>query len=286
MNSLKVFLLMVALLALFMWVGYMFGGTNGMIIAFAIATIMNLLTYWYSDKMVLKMYRGRQVTEADHPRLYRIVKNVATKAMLPMPKVYIIPTQGPNAFATGRNAEHAAVAATEGILELLGDDELEGVIGHEMAHIQNRDMLVGTIAATFVGAIGILASIARWGAIFGGYSRDNDRGGLFGLLAIAIVAPIMGMVLQAAISRQREFKADAEGGRITGKYLALASALQKLHRSPVRMNLDKHPATANLMIANPISGRGLTSLFSTHPPVEKRIERLRAMAQQGVYQSY
>ncbi len=286
MNSLKVFLLMVALLALFMWVGYMFGGTNGMIIAFAIATIMNLVTYWYSDKMVLKMYRGRQVTEADHPRLYRIVKNVATKAMLPMPKVYIIPTQGPNAFATGRNAEHAAVAATEGILELLGDDELEGVIGHEMAHIQNRDMLVGTIAATFVGAIGILASIARWGAIFGGYSRDNDRGGLFGLLAIAIVAPIMGMVLQAAISRQREFKADAEGGRITGKYLALASALQKLHRSPVRMNLDKHPATANLMIANPISGRGLTSLFSTHPPVEKRIERLRAMAQQGVYQSY
>jgi heat shock protein HtpX len=286
MNSLKVFLLMVALLALFMWVGYMFGGTNGMIIAFAIATVMNVLTYWYSDKMVLKMYRGRQVTEADHPRLYRIVKNVATKAMLPMPKVYIIPTKAPNAFATGRNAEHAAVAATEGILELLGDDELEGVIGHEMAHVQNRDMLVGTIAATFVGAIGILASIARWGAIFGGYSRDNDRGGLFGLLAVAIVAPIMGMVLQAAISRQREFKADAEGGRITGKYLALASALQKLHRSPVRMNLDKHPATANLMIANPISGRGLTSLFSTHPPVEKRIERLRAMAQQGVYQSY
>ncbi len=286
MNSLKVFLLMVALLALFMWVGYMFGGTNGMIIAFAIATVMNLLTYWYSDKMVLKMYRGRQVTEADHPRLYRIVKNVSTKAMLPMPKVYIIPTQAPNAFATGRNAEHAAVAATEGILELLGDDELEGVIGHEMAHVQNRDMLVGTIAATFVGAIGILASIARWGAMFGGYSRDNDRGGLFGLLAVAIVAPIMGMVLQAAISRQREFKADAEGGRITGKYLALASALQKLHRSPVRMNLDKHPATANLMIANPISGRGLTSLFSTHPPVEKRIERLRALAQQGVYQSY
>jgi heat shock protein HtpX len=277
---------MVALLALFMWVGYMFGGTNGMIIAFAIATVMNLLTYWYSDKMVLKMYRGRQVTESDHPRLYRIVKSVATKAMLPMPKVYIIPTQGPNAFATGRNAEHAAVAATEGILELLGDDELEGVIGHEMAHVQNRDMLVGTIAATFVGAIGILASIARWGAIFGGYSRDNDRGGLFGLLAVAIVAPIMGMVLQAAISRQREFKADAEGGRITGKYLSLASALEKLHRSPVRMNLDKHPATANLMIANPISGRGLTSLFSTHPPVEKRIERLRALAQQGVYQSY
>jgi heat shock protein HtpX len=286
MQSIKVTIMMLGLMLLFMSLGYMFGGQSGLIIAFVLAAGMNFFTYWFSDKMILRMYKAREVSEADHPRLYRIVKRVAQKARLPIPRVFIVPTRAPNAFATGRNKENAAVAATEGLLELLTDDELEGVIGHEMAHVQNRDMLIGTVAATFAGAIGIIASIARWGAIFGGFSRDNNRGGAFGLLATAIVAPIIALVLQMAISRQREYKADAESGRITGKYLPLASALNKLHRSPVRLNLDKRPATANLMIANPLSGRGLAAMFSTHPPVEKRIERLKEQSQRAPYQYY
>jgi heat shock protein HtpX len=285
MNTLKVSLLMILLMALFMTLGYLFGGQNGMVIAFILASVMNFFTYWYSDKMVLKMYRARPVEEKDYPKLYRVVKRVATNAMIPMPKVFIVPLKAPNAFATGRNKEHASVAVTEGILEILNEDELEGVIGHEIAHIQNRDMLLGTVAATFVGAIGILASIARWGAILGGFNRDNDRGGGgIGLLVTAIVAPLIALILQSAISRQREYKADAEGSRITGKHLALASALDKLHRAPVRLNLNSHPATANLMIANPLSGKGLSSLFSTHPPFEKRIARLKQLAQDHLYQ--
>lgn len=287
MNGVKVAVLMIGLMALFMWVGYMFGGQNGMLLAFLIACVMNFATYWFSDRVVLAMYRGRQITEPDHPRLYRIVKEVATiRAMLPMPRVYIVPSKGPNAFATGRNAEHAAVAVTEGLLELLNDDELAGVIGHEMAHIQNKDMLIGTVAATFAGAIGILASIARLGMIFGGYSRNENRGGGIGLIIAAIVAPIAAVLIQMAISRQREYKADAESGRLTGQYRSLASALEKLHKAPVRLNLDNRPATAHLMIANPLSGRGVTSLFSTHPPVEKRIEKLRKLAEESIYQGY
>ena len=278
--------MMIALMVIFMWIGYLVGGQGGMILAFVLASGMNLFSYWFSDKLVLKMYRARAVTEADHPRLYRVVKRVVTQAMIPMPAVYIVPTKGPNAFATGRNKEHAAVAATEGLLEMLTEDELEGVIGHEIAHIMNRDMLIGTIAATFAGAIGILASIARWGAIFGGVSRDNDRGGGVGLLVAAIVGPLMAMLIQMAISRSREYRADEAGGKITGKPLALASALGKLHRSPVRMKLDDRPATANLMIVNPLSGKGLSSLFSTHPPVEKRIERLQQLAQEAPYHNY
>ena len=287
MNALKITILMLALMALFMWVGYLLGGQNGMFTAFIVAAVMNFLSYWYSDRVVLAMYRGRQINEADHPRLYRTVKEVATvQAMMPMPKVYIVPSRSPNAFATGRNAENAAVAATEGLLELLNDDELKGVIGHEMAHIQNRDMLIGTIAATFAGAIGFLSFMARWGAIFGGYSRDDNRGGGIGLLAAAIVAPLAAALIQMAISRQREYKADEKSGRMTGKYLALASALEKLHKSPVRLDRNQRTATAHLMIANPLSGRGLTSLFSTHPPVQKRIERLQKLAQESIYQGY
>jgi heat shock protein HtpX len=283
MNTVKVFILMLALMVLFTWVGYLVGGQNGMVLAFLLACGMNFFSYWYSDKIVLTMYRARPVTESEHSRLFSVVKRVATKAMIPMPKVYIVPTKAPNAFATGRNVEHAAVAVTEGILEILTEDELEGVIGHEIAHIINRDMLIGTIAATFAGAIGILAAIARWGAIFGGYSRDNNRGGGIGLLVAAIVAPLVAMIIQMAISRQREYKADAQSGRITGKYRELASALEKLHKSPIRLNLDQRPATAHLMIANPLSGRGFSALFSTHPPVEKRIENLRKLAEQSIY---
>lgn len=288
MNAMKVAILMGLLMAIFMWLGYQFGGQAGMLIAFLVTAAMNFFTYWYSDKMILKMYRAQQVDEQSHPRLYRIVKRVATAAMIPMPKVYIVPSRGPNAFATGRDVEHAAVAATEGLLEMLTDEEIEGVMGHEVAHITNRDMLIGTIAATFAGAIGWIAHMAQWGAIFGGVGRsdDDNGGGMVGALVTAIVAPIAAMLLQMAISRQREYKADAEGGRITGKYLSLASALEKLHRAPIQMNLDQRPATAHLMIANPLSGKGLASLFSTHPPVQERVKKLKELATMGAYQGY
>ena len=284
MNSLKIVMLMMFLMVLFMGIGYLVGGQHGMVLAFVLAATMNFITYWFSHKFVLRMYRAREVAESDHPRLYRVVKRVAAQAMMPMPRVCIVPSRAPNAFATGRNPEHAAVAVSEGLLEILTEEELEGVIGHEMAHIQNKDMLLGTVAATFAGAIGILASIARWGAIFGGYGgRHGNRDGLVGLLAAAIVAPLVAVLLQTAISRQREYKADAEGGRITGRYMPLASALEKLHHSPVQLNLDRRPGTANLMIVNPLSGKGLTALFSTHPPVEKRVSQLRKLAQQAPY---
>jgi len=284
MNSLKVTGMMVGLMVLFMSLGYFFGGQNGLVLAFVLAAAMNFFAYWFSDKMVLRMYRAREISAVDHPRLFRTVENVIQQVSMPMPRVYIVPTRAPNAFATGRNEEHAAVAVTEGLLELLSDEELEGVIAHEISHIRHKDMLIGTVAATFAGAIGIIASIARWGALFGGYSRDGNRGGGIGLLVTAIVAPLVAIVLQTAISRQREYKADAEEGRTTGRYLPLASALQKLHRSPARMNLEKNPSTAHLMIANPLSGRGLSALFSTHPPVEKRIKRLEEMSRQAPYQ--
>ena len=287
MSSFKVFILMMAMMALFVGVGYLVGGQNGMVMAFLLAIVMNFVSYWFSDKIVLKMYRAREISAADHPRLWRVESRVAVKAdNMPMPKVYIVPSKGPNAFATGRSMEHAAVAATEGLLEMLNEDELEGVIGHEIAHIRNKDMLIGTIAATFAGAIGILASIARWGAIFGGYSRDNNRGGGIGLLVAAIVAPLVAMIIQFAISRQREYKADAIGGRITGKHMALADALEKLHRSPVRLNLDERPATAHMMIVNPLSGKGISSLFSTHPPVAERVKRLRESYTKSIYEGY
>ena len=284
MNTLKVTFLMLILILLFSYLGFYFGGQNGMIIAFLIAAGMNFFSYWYSDKIVLKMYKARQITEADHPRYYSIVQNISNVAIVPMPKVYIVPSKAPNAFATGRNAEHAAVAVTEGLLGILDDGELEGVICHEFAHIVNKDMLIGTIAATFAGAIGIIATIARFSAIFYGGGRDNNRGGLFGLLIAAIIAPIVALIIQTAISRKREYKADETGGRFTSKYKELASALGKLNRAPIQMNLDKKPATAHLMIMNPLSGKGFASFFSTQPPVEKRIERLHKLANQTYYQ--
>ncbi|MDH4158209.1 MAG: M48 family metalloprotease, partial [candidate division Zixibacteria bacterium] len=233
-------------------------------------------------------YRARPISEVDHPRLYRVVNRVATQAVMPVPKVYIIRSKAPNAFATGRNADHAAVAATEGLLQILSEEELEGVMGHEVAHILNRDMLIGTITATFAGAIGLLAYIVRWGAFFGGYGygRDAHRGGGIGQLLAALVAPLAAVIIQAAISRQREYKADAQGGSLTGKYLALASALDKIHKAPTRFAIEQHPSTAHLMIANPLSRRSFSSLFSTHPPVEKRIARLEKLSQQSIYSGY
>jgi len=280
MNTLKVSFLLVVLTMVFIGIGYLFGGQQGMILAFGLAVAMNFFSYWFSDKIVLKMYRARPADENKDARLLRTVRIVSQRAYLPMPRVFIIPTQAPNAFATGRNKDHAAVAVTEGILQLLADDELEGVIGHEMAHVKDHDILIGSVVATIAGAIGILAAMARWAAIFGlGGGRADDRGGNpVALLAMAIVAPLAAMIIQMAISRSREFKADKIGSGFTGKPLALASALEKLHRAPVQLNLDKRPNTAHLFIANPLSGKGIARLFSTHPPVEERIQRLQSYA--------
>ncbi len=288
MNFMKVAFLMALLIALFMGIGYLVGGQAGMMIAFIFAVVMNFGSYWFSDKLILKMYRTRPITENDNPRLYRVVRRVSTAANIPMPKVAIIPTRAANAFATGRNVQNATVAASEGLLEMLNEDELEGVMGHEVAHVVNRDMLIGTIAATFAGAIGMLASMAQWAAILGTGRSDERGGSAIGLLVTAIVAPLAAMVLQTAISRQREYKADAVGGSLTGKYLPLANALRKLHNAPVQMAMQGQAqmATANLMIANPLAGRGLANLFSTHPPYEERVRRLQELAQTAPYKGY
>jgi heat shock protein HtpX len=285
MNTLKVTVLLAAMTVLFVGLGQMFGGRNGMILAFVLAAVMNFAAYWFSDKIILAMYRARQITETDHPRLHRIVRHVSQKANVPMPKVFIVPSKGPNAFATGRGIDHAAVAVTEGLLEVLNDAELEGVIGHEFAHIINKDLLIGTIAATLAGAIGMIASMARWAFIFGGAGGRDREGGAnpLAMIVAMIVAPLAAMLIQMGISRSREYKADETGGRITGRYLDLASALKKISRAPMRMNLDQKPATAHLMIMNPLSGKGITSLFSTHPPVEKRVERLEKLATEAPY---
>ncbi len=279
MNTLKMTFLLVLLTLLFVAIGYMFGGRQGMIFAFILALAMNFISYWFSDKIVLKMYRARPASESSDSRLIRIVRVASQQARLPMPAIYVIPTEAPNAFATGRSPRKAAVAATEGLLRRLNDDEIEGVIGHELAHIKNRDTLISTVVATLAGAIGMLAAMARWGAILGGFGRgDDDNGGIVGLLVMAIVAPIAALMIQMAISRTREYKADKVGSEITHKPLALASALKKLHTAPVRLNLDRRPATAHLFIVNTLSGKGVTNLFSTHPPMEERVRRLEAMA--------
>ena len=283
MNSLKVTFLILLMTLLFVGVGYALGGQNGMIIAFCLAAVMNIISYWHSDKIILKMYKAREINETTHRRLYSIVSMTSLEAIIPMPKVYILPQKGPNAFATGRNENHAAVAVTEGLLELLNDSELKGVIGHELAHIQNKDLLIGTIAATLAAAIGILASIARWSMIFGGSSRGSDRGGSpIAMIIAMIVAPLAAMLIQMAISRSREYKADACGAQMTSQYSGLASALEKIHKSPNKMNLDSRPEMAHLFIANPLSGRKFTALFSTHPPVEKRIEKLQKLQLGGL----
>ena len=278
MNSLKTAVLLGLLTGLLVLIGGYVGGQNGMLIAFLFAMGMNFFSYWFSDRIVLRMYRAQEVTPQQAPELHRLVQDLAMKAGLPMPRVYIIPGDTPNAFATGRNEKHAVVAVTEGILRILSREELEGVIGHELSHIKNRDILIGSIAATIAGAITMLANMAQWAAIFGGARGDDDEGGgMIGMLAMAILAPVAAMLIQMAISRSREYLADDGGARVSGKPWALASALEKLQAASRAIPMNANPSTAHIFTVSPLSGRSFASLFSTHPPIEERIARLRSM---------
>ncbi|WP_048108534.1 zinc metalloprotease HtpX [Methanosarcina barkeri] len=283
-NMLKTTILLAFLTGLLVLIGDYFGGTSGMIIAFLFAVIMNFGSYWYSDKIVLKVYRAKEVSPAEAPNLHRIVDGLAMKAGIPKPKVYIVESGMPNAFATGRNPEHAAVAATTGILELLSYEEMEGVLAHELAHVKNRDTLISAIAATLAGVVTMLANWAQIAAIFGGFggSRDDDNGGIIGLIVMAVVAPIAATLIQLAISRSREYAADAEGASISRKPWALASALEKLeygnsHYSPKVSDVQAKESSAHMFIVNPLKGGAIQSLFSTHPATDERVKRLRAM---------
>jgi heat shock protein HtpX len=275
-NGIRTAGLMAVLITLVALIGYALGGNSGLVIAFAIAVAMNFFSYWYSDKIVLKMYRGQEVTRAEAPELYDMVDTLRQRAGLPMPKVVVIPSDQPNAFATGRNPEHAAVAVTNGIVQRLSRDELAGVIAHELAHVKHRDILTSSIAATLASAITLLARFAIFVPIGG---RDNNGGGLSALLML-ILAPIAAMIIQMAISRSREYAADEGGAEIAGNADALADALLRLHEGAERVPMQANPSTAHMFIVNPFAGRmrGIASLFATHPPVEERVRRLRAMA--------
>ncbi|MCX7983546.1 MAG: zinc metalloprotease HtpX [Bacteroidetes bacterium] len=280
-NTIKTILLMSLLTGLLLYIGDLLAGESGIVLAFLFSLVMNIGAYWFSDKIVLFSYGARQVTEQEAPRLVGIVRKLATQAQLPMPRVYIIPSDTPNAFATGRNPQHAAVAATEGILRLLNDDELEGVMAHELAHVKNRDILISTIVATLAGTITMLARMFSYAALFGGRDRENSNP--LAELALIILAPIAAMLIQFAISRSREFAADEGGAFISQKPLSLANALRKLVKG-VEYNPmeDASPSTAHLFIVNPLSGGGIIKLFSTHPPVEERIQRLERLAMGGL----
>lgn len=280
LNRFKTTLLLSLLTILMVAMGSAIGGRSGMLFAFVMAVGMNFFSYWFSDRIVLKMYGAREIGEHEHPAFYGMVRRLALQAGLPMPKVYIIPSESPNAFATGRNPEHAAVAATEGILRILSPDELEGVMAHELAHVQNRDILVGTIAATFAGAISMLGNMLQWGALLGAGRSDDEEGsgGLVGSLAMAIIAPLAAMLIQMAVSRSREYLADETGARICGRPRSLANALRKLHSASQMVPMQEAtPASAHLFIVSPLAGGSLFTLFSTHPPMEERIARLEAM---------
>jgi heat shock protein HtpX len=278
MNTLKTTFLLGLLTVLLVLAGGAIGGQSGMLFALIMAGVMNFASYWFSDKIVLAMYGAKQVTEADYPEFYGLVRQLAVQAAIPMPKVYVVPSDTPNAFATGRNPEHAAVAATSGILRILSRDELLGVMAHELAHVKHRDILISSIAATVAGAITYLAQMAQWAAIFGGgRDRDEEGGGLLSVLVMAIVAPLAAMLIQMAISRSREFEADKGGAAFSGNPLYLAGALRKLEIANRQIPMEANPATAHMFIVSPLTGGGLMSLFSTHPPVEERIRRLEAM---------
>ncbi len=279
-NTLKTTLLLGVLTGLIVWCGGYFGGSQGMVVAFIVAAAMNFGSYWFSDKVVLAMYGGREVSANEAPQLFQIVQDIALRAAVPMPRVFIIPSSGANAFATGRNPSHAAIAVTEGILRLMSPEELKGVLAHELSHVKNRDTLISAVAATLAGAIMVIASMARWAAIFGVGSRnDRDEGANpLALLAMAILAPIAASLVQLAISRSREFEADASAARILGSGDSLAHALRKLHVASEEFPLPANPQTAHMFIVNPLgSGVNFARLFSTHPPVEERIARLNAM---------
>ncbi|HET7006957.1 MAG TPA: zinc metalloprotease HtpX [Candidatus Binatia bacterium] len=291
MNGMRTTILLAMLTALVVWIGQMVGGPNGAVMALIFAGAMNFFSYWFSDKIVLKMYGAQEISAHDDPELYGIVQELAGRGGLPMPKVYIIPEETPNAFATGRNPEHAAVAVTAGIRRILNKRELAGVLAHELTHVKNRDILISSIAATLAGAISYLAQMAQFAAIFGGgRSRDDEGGGgggMFGLLFMMIVAPIAAMLIQMAVSRSREYMADSGGAKISGDPLALASALRKLHMGAQNIPLEVSPATQNatahMFIVSPLSGGSFASLFSTHPAMEERIARLEAMAKDMSY---
>jgi heat shock protein HtpX len=279
-NILKTTLLLTALTLLLAFFGQAIGGRNGMMTAFVFACLMNFGAYWFSDKIVLAMYRAQPLPEAEAPSVYAIVRELAEKSRMPVPNIYLIPTSAPNAFATGRNPKHAVVAVTQGILELLEDEELKGVLAHELAHVQHRDILISSIAATLAGAISMLASMARWALMFGGGRRENERdNNPLVLFLMVILVPVAAMLIQLAVSRSREYDADEEGGLLCGNPLYLASALRKLELGTQRVPMrDVNPATSHLFIVNPLRGGGFMKLFSTHPPIEERIARLEKAA--------
>ena len=278
-NQIKTTLLLTIMTVLILFIGQLLGGQQGMAIALIFAAGMNFFSYWYSDKLVLRMYRAQEASPRQVPELHHMVDQLTRQADLPMPKLYVIPQDTPNAFATGRNPKHAAVAVTRGLLELMNPEEVKGVVAHELAHVKNRDILIGSIAATMAGAIMLLATMARWSAIFGGGAGggDDDEGGLgfIGLIVMSLLAPIAAMIIQMAISRSREYLADATGAAMVGRSEGLASALEKRGAYSGRLPLDAKPATAHMFIVNPLSGKRLMGLFSTHPPLEDRIARLR-----------
>jgi heat shock protein HtpX len=275
-NTFKTAFLLTLLTLLLMFIGRFFGGQNGMLLALAFAAVMNFVSYFYSDKIALRMYRAQPVTREELPRAYAAVERLTQKIGIPMPKIYVIPNDSPNAFATGRNPQHASVAITQGILNLLTDEELEGVLAHELGHVNNRDILISSVAATVAGAITMLASMARWGMFFGGFGGrdDRDRGGGIGALLMLFLAPVAASLIQLAVSRSREYQADATGAHFTGNPYALASALAKLDAYSRRLPMQATPSTAHLFIVQPFLGMNFGSLFSTHPPIAKRIERL------------
>jgi heat shock protein HtpX len=278
-NQLKTTVLLAALTVLIVLIGKMFGGNQGMIIAFVFAVIMNFGSYWFSDKIVLRMYKAQELSPQEAPEIHQMVSELAQQGGMPKPRVYLIPSETPNAFATGRNPEHAVVAVTNGIVSLLDRDELKGVLAHELAHVKDRDILIGSIAATLAGVVMMLASMARFAAIFGlGGSDDDEGGGIIGLILMSILAPLAAMLIQMAVSRSREYLADEMGARLSGNPRSLASALEKLATASQRKPMQQaNAATAHMFTVNPLRGGGVSNLFSTHPPIEERVKRLRSM---------